>query len=223
MVMLLFALPYGFSWRDIRAKTRFLLILLLMSVIALEIECFYAPHYPAPVTCVLLALVLLALRGLKNWHCWGKPTGLFLTRAVPLICLLMFVLRATAGPLHSHLDSYYAPAWYQLGPSDFGRAQIQRQLDSVPGKHLVIVRYAPDHKVFNEWVYNAADIDNSRIVWARELDPKHNEELIQYFSGRHVWLLEADENPPRLEQYAFPRSTSESVASTDQHLDRVEK
>jgi hypothetical protein len=223
IVMLLFALPYGFSWRDIKVRTRFLFMLLLVSVVALEIECFYAPHYPAPVTCVLLALVLLALRGLKNWCCWGKPTGLFLTRAVPSICLLMFVLRASAGPLHIHLDSYYAPAWYQLGPPDFGRAHIQRQLDTLPGKHLVIVRYAPDHKVFNEWVYNAADIDNSRIVWARELDPKDNEELIQYFSGRQVWLLEADENPPRLEQYAFPRSASESVASTDPHLDRVEK
>src|SRR5438270_79310 len=106
-VMLLFTLPYGFSWRDVSVNTRFLLLLLVLLIIALEVECFYAPHYPAPITCVLLALVLIAMRRLKNWNSWGKPSGLFLARAVPLICLLMFVVRASAGPLHIHVDEYY--------------------------------------------------------------------------------------------------------------------
>jgi hypothetical protein len=217
LIILLFTLPYGFGWRDTLANTRFLLLVLVVSVIALEVECFYAPHYPAPITCVLLALVLIAMRYLKAWQCWGKPSGLFLTRAIPLICVVMLSLRAAAGPLHIHLEPYYAPAWFQLGPSDFGRNKLERQLENLPGKHLVIVRYGPNHKVFDEWVYNAADIDNSRIVWARDLGLKENEELIRYFAGRHIWLLEADEHLPRLEEY----SPAHSLAGTDPDLGRV--
>jgi len=211
-VMLLFTLPYGFSWRDVRSRTRFLVLLLGVSLIALEIECFYAPHYPAPITCVLFALVLIAMRHVKNWKCWGKPSGLFLTRAVPVICVVMVALRATAGSLHVSLDHYYAPAWYEVGPLDFGRAEIQQELEQLPGQHLVIVRYEPNHKVFEEWVYNAADIDASRIVWAREMSPSENQGLIRYFSERNVWLLEADEKPPRLMPYTSNMNATQSLS-----------
>lgn len=208
-VMLLFGLPYGFSWRDVGKDTKFLLLLVLVSIIAIEIECFYAPHYPAPISCVLLALVLLAMRTLRSWSPFGRPSGLFLVRAIPIICVVMFVVRASADPLGITLDRYYAPAWYEASLPDFGRAQVQRELDQLPGQQLVIVRYKSTHNVFEEWVYNEADIDHSKIVWARELSPEQNDQLMRYFKGRNVWLLEADSKPPRLLPYASNRGAPE--------------
>jgi hypothetical protein len=43
-----------------------------------------------------------------------------------------------------------------------------------------------------EWVYNRANIDNAEIVWARELAPQQNRKLLDYFTGRHVWLLKVN-------------------------------
>ena len=73
----------------------------------------------------------------------------------------------------------------------------------------MIVRYRTDHNAFAEWVYNDAEINNSKVVWARDMDPEKNEELIQYFKVRNVWLLEADEKPPSLVQYAGTATTKE--------------
>ena len=70
------------------------------------------------------------------------------------------------------------------------RKRIEDKLDQLPGKQLVIVRYSPDHSSFDEWVYNAPDIDNSKIVWAREMDAENNLELIHYYKDRAVWLVQ---------------------------------
>ena len=79
------------------------------------------------------------------------------------------------------------------------RAAILNQLNHEPGRHLVIVRYSPDHSVHAEWVYNEADIDNAKVIFAREM--KDNQPLLEYFRDRHIWLVEADETPARLTRY----------------------
>ena len=64
-----------------------------------------------------------------------------------------------------------------------------------------MVRYAPDHSYHVEWVYNEASIDGAEVVWAREMGAVQNERLFAYFRDRSIWLLQADERPPRLTPY----------------------
>jgi hypothetical protein len=54
---------------------------------------------------------------------------------------------------------------------------------------------------FFDYVYNAADIDGAPIVWARDMGPEKNQELLNYYRGRKVWLLEADLKADQLRTY----------------------
>jgi hypothetical protein len=72
------------------------------------------------------------------------------------------------------------------------RARIVADLARTGEKHLVIVRYTPEHFVHAEWIYNAADIDAAPVVWADELHPAANARLLEHFKDRRVWLVEPD-------------------------------
>jgi len=201
LLMLAVVLPYGLSWAHINRGTRFLLPACGTSLLGLALETFCHPHYAAPLTGLILALVIMAMRRLQSWRWRGKRTGLFMSRSIPLIGIIMFLVRASAGPLHLSLAQFSAPAWYQLAPHSFGRAAALERLQRLEEGQLVIVRYKPTHFPFEEWVYNEADIDAAKVVWAREMDAAQNEKLIRYFGHRRAWLLEADEKPPRLSPY----------------------
>ena len=85
--------------------------------------------------------------------------------------------------------------WYSTDFHNLDRARVLAQLRAEPGRHLAIVRYQPDHEILEEWVYNEADIDGSKVVWARDMGAAKNQELIDYYKDRQVWLVEPDEKP----------------------------
>jgi hypothetical protein len=64
-----------------------------------------------------------------------------------------------------------------------------------------LVRYWPQHIFQDEWVYNEADIDAARVVWARDLGAAENQKLQHYYPDRTVWLLEPDARTPALSPY----------------------
>ncbi len=73
-----------------------------------------------------------------------------------------------------------------------------RQLGQMPGRLLVFVRYSPLHPFQDEWVYNGADVADSRIIWARDLGPEADQQLEALYPGRKVLLFEPDARPPRI-------------------------
>ncbi len=196
------------AWGYIRGQTRLLLIAGAVFMVALALETFCEPHYASPITSLILALVLLAMRRMQLWR-WGrKRVGLFLARGIPVICVLTFVLRLAAQPLRIPLPTSYVAAWGQRARGGFGRAEVSAALERLPGRQLVIVRYAAHHDSFNEWVYNEADIDAAKVVWARDMGSSRNQELLDYFKDRQVFLLDADEHPAELLAYSVANSTA---------------
>ena len=202
LLMVLAALPYGFSWRQISSGTRFLLMAVGFGLAGYALEVQFHPHYIAPGTCLMFALVLVAMQTLRSWKWRQKPVGMAITRAIPVIAGTLLVICAVGG---SRLRPWQPELWTWCSPgaSDLmsDRARILAKLQQEPGMHLVIVRYSATHQVGLDWVYNRADIDASKVVWARDMGREQNGELLNYFRGRRIWLAEPDLMPARLSVY----------------------
>jgi hypothetical protein len=190
----LLALPWAFRDRRIRVLAAGGLVL----AAGLAVETWFIPHYLAPATALLYVILLQCMRHLRVW----RAQGLFLVRATPVLCVVLALLRAFAPPLHIQLPkpAQASGFWYGAGPIGLERARVAAELEGHPGPQLAIVRYVPDH-LYPEWVYNGADIDHSKLVWAREMDPASNRELLTYFKDRTAWLIEPDRDPPRVTPY----------------------
>jgi hypothetical protein len=186
-------------------RVRFLVLCVLVLMTGMALQIFLLPHYLAPFTAAFYAIGLQAMRHLRQWRFEGKPAGLALTRSIVTICVVMTGLRVFAGPLRLALPEYPAAAWNftWYGPDHFGteRVRVEESLRHVPGNQLAIVRYSSLHNPFNEWVYNSAEIDSSKIIWAREMAVANNLELIHYYRDRRVWLVEPDVIPARVTEY----------------------
>jgi hypothetical protein len=177
-------------------------------VAGMAIEVFALPHYLAPFTAAIYAIGLQAMRHFRLWRPGNKPVGRTLVRLAVTTCIAMAGLRCYAGPLHLELPEYPTTMWDYTwyGPDHFGtdRLHVEDELEQLPGRQLAIVRYSSSHNPMNEWVYNSADIENSRVIWAREMDPANNVELIRYYKDRKVWLVEPDSQPISVSPYPVP-------------------
>lgn len=177
-------------------RIRWLVIAGAFCCAGMELVCFYGPNYAAPMTVIILAVLVQGVRHLRAWRLDNKSAGLFLARATVLICVVMVPVQVVTLWARAKSPSR------ELDESG-ERARILAHLSSLPGTQLVIVRYHPTHDFLGlEWVYNDADIDHSKVVWARDMGAAQNVELLRYYKDRSVWLLEADEVPPKLTPYS---------------------
>jgi hypothetical protein len=155
------------------------------------------PHYIAVATAAFYAATVLMMRDLV-----GNSSGRFLARSVPAVVLILFFVRAAAPVAHFDPRPSWIRTWCSRDEQKFERARILDQLQHTPGEHVVIVRDHPGHdSILDEWVFNGADINGSKVIWARDMGP-NNAELLNYFNNRTAWLVEPDDRPVKLTPYA---------------------
>ena len=198
-LLLLLFVPFLFRDR----KMRLPLVMCFLVTIGLFAVVWGEPHYAAPLTCVLALLVVQTMRHLNTVEIKGRRLGSMVVRIVVVILLVQTAGRA----LNRECD--------QLERSCSGiteRAAIADRLRNTPGKHLVVVRYTKFHNSHYEWVYNGAEIDSAKILWARDIDAQQNEKLFAYFTDRQIWLVEPDEREREARQLKpFPRTPTQSA------------
>jgi len=126
--------------------------------------------------------MVLLIQGMR--HLWVSRWGRYVVAVVVLACVGGFVQQVVSPRV---------PYPY---PGNLQRARILRQLEGTDGQHLVMVHYGADHDIHREWVYNRADIDRAKVVWAREMSPAEDQELkITSATGRSGWWMRMKPNP----------------------------
>lgn len=183
----LLALP----WTARERRLRFALAALGLLLAGSLVEVWTSPHYLAAGTALFYLIVIECLRHIALWN-RGAP----IVQTVLIGAFAVVLIRISAIAMHFPLE----PPWPR---GDLQRAEILRQLEHAPGNHLVIVHYQPDHDLDREWVYNRADLDHSKVLWARDLGAQSNRELLNYYSGRKFWRVDPDANSIELQPY-FP-------------------
>lgn len=188
LTIVLLAVPFAARAR----RMLFALLTLGFVLLGLSLATYLFVHYLAPLTSVCFMLLGQGMRGLyvskwNNIH-YGRAPVL----AICALCLISSVppllVRGVAAP-------HPVQPWY------VHRGRLRAELEADGNRHLVVVRYSHDHSPHFEWVYNEADIDSAKVVWAREMGPARDRKLLEYFKGRQFWTFEPDRIPLRLVPY----------------------
>ena len=190
LILPLFALPWTIKKRRVMIPVG----VCALVIAGFAVETWTLPHYFSPATGALYILLVACLREIRHCKFWVPDLGPSLVRAVLTLACLMILLRVGALAARAPIEAPWPHGNLQ-------RARIVHELSESPGKQLVIVSYGPDHSLHLEWVWNGADIDRSKIVWARDMGRDGNRELIQYFGDRTVWMVHADAPQVQLESY----------------------
>ena len=171
---------------------------LLLFILGANFYPFFYPHYIAALTCLF---VLVSVTGLRQLCRLRLSTGREAAWMVLALCGAHFLLWYGVNLFDVQALLPYE-TWDQVTPAGQDRrTEVIDALKDEPGEQLVFVRYSPRHVFQQEWVYNAADIDAARIVWARDLGPEQDEQLLHYYPDRKAWLLDPDTQPPDLTPY----------------------
>jgi hypothetical protein len=152
----------------------------LLVAAAIATSSYYTPHYLGP---IFPPLLVLMAAGAASLAAAGRvPRAM----AVAGFVVVLFA-GVSALTRKSALETVHgSPSfWAQR------RAAVQRELDRIPGKHLIFVRYGPRYAARFEWVHNDADLAQARVLWAHDLGER-NAELLSMDPERRAWLLELD-------------------------------
>ena len=170
-------LPFALARR--RAARVALALLVLFVALHLGTTWWKRMHYVTPAVPLFVALVVMSLRQLERLRVGPVPVGAAASAAVVIVQLA-------------------APRWiiYHMTqathPTGATRAGYVERLHITPGDHLVLVEYSDAPQHLFEWVYNEADIDAARVVFARPIDGAGRRRLLEYYPTRRVWRLFID-------------------------------
>lgn len=189
-------LPFIFRDRRIRPW-------LFTSIPFILAKATYHAWYPAHSGPETILIVLVMLACWRHMRVWLRRRGAGLAMSRTLIAgLCAAIVLGGAGralePLLAPHFRHLPVLWESLYPAKKMRDDVTRHLESIPGKHLVFMKYEPGHCYCEEFVFNSADIRKQRIVYARLVTQESDEALARYLSDHDVWLMEPDVKPYRL-------------------------
>ncbi len=167
----------------------------LGGIAAILLEGAASPHYLAPAAAVLIAILVECCRHLQAARIRILP----LLPAVMVLVLALRIGAEQAGLPYTQKLNFQT--WCCRVEGNRNKPRIMSELAKMPGNHLVFVKAKTDTNNLFQWIYNGADIDGSRFVWARDLGDAQNAQLAALMAGRSVWMVDPNVEPATLTDY----------------------
>ncbi|MGA2183334.1 MAG: hypothetical protein ABSH47_09910 [Bryobacteraceae bacterium] len=189
----------GRWWRDRRIRVP-LICLAVSCLLGLIIVAY--PHYISAATGCFLIVIVQALRHARLYRRKTTRSGIARSRIAVATCLAMLPVRAFVDPA---IAPWTKPEYLSFSANGSvkgeERARILQTLQQIQGRHVVFVQYHRERYRPGGWVYNDADIDGQRVVWARDQGAESNREVLRYYPDRRPWLVRVDNAPAILLPY----------------------
>jgi hypothetical protein len=179
LLVLLLPVP----WRE----PRFLKLgaIVAICILTLTFETWHFLHYAAPAITAFLLMTAIWIQHTWSLRICKMPIGSLLVMLVLLYPAVKSLTGRNAG-----VGSNEAAVWTKSDDWPYRRAEMIQTLQHREKRQLVFVRYpSPEWDVGVEWVYNGADIDGQRVVFAHDLGSDENAKLLEYYRDREAWLV----------------------------------
>jgi hypothetical protein len=154
-------------------------------ILGMYLPAFIRFHYHAPAAALTMVLVVGSLRRVAlmrgRFGSAGRRAAAILVAVTLLVACVQWIANARRVPL-------VMEHWMS------SRQEIIDQLTQSGGRHVVFVRYGPNHSPHIEVVFNGADVDGAPVVWVRELDGAQNAKVLEYYPDRTPWLMVIDDD-----------------------------
>lgn len=182
------------------------LLLIVVSIIftfgCMSIAAFWdLYHYAAPITC---CFYILLVEGFRRFTDLVKRDGKKSQKTFAYILIVVLIGAALAYP--QLVEPTFANNNYsnQINSSmqtltldkpstsaiperaTFFKVGLEKVIEKLPNKYIALVSYDSGYSVFDEVVYNKADIENSKLIWAYDLGEEKNAALLNYYKSRKV-------------------------------------
>ncbi|MDR3754732.1 MAG: hypothetical protein P4K78_12975 [Terracidiphilus sp.] len=175
------------AWSD--PVFRKMAVIACVFLAALSLETFVSAHYTAaswPAAALLIAL----------WteHAWRRKifkSSLGVLLGAMLLLSFGAIAFRSARAQYALIRNGRALSYRDQWP--YRRAAMMRSLSALDRPQLVIVRYPSlDWDEGQEWVYNGADFDRQRVVFAHDFGAEKDRALLNYYPDRTALLLTFD-------------------------------
>lgn len=160
-------------------------------------------HYCAPLTSCIFLLITEGLRQFYSSSKKGAERRFVLIALIGLVAGAFIYLQMFSFRSFSMEDDFSIEKsliYERLSENEplkakipvraaFFKSEFENVVEKLPGKYIAVVSYDESYNYHDEMIYNKADIENSKIIWAHDLGAEKNKALLNYYNNRKVLVI----------------------------------
>lgn len=155
----------------------------------LNLTVFHFAHYAAPFAGLIVLFLVLGWRLLAVGVPHRHAAAVFVALAAYGSLSALQTFRVSLMPLANIYIGHF-------------RYAMEQQLAGDLDEHVIFVTHPRVLKEIDPtWVYNKANLDEAKTVWAADFGDAENQKLLAYYPTRTAWRLDLDDRTLTLQPY----------------------